>query len=55
MLSETYRNRPDWARRLNYLGPATGSARNAIPIDADDLLATDSNGYGDTFRRGPLR
>ena len=39
-MTEPYRRRPDWVRRLNYLGPATGDARHAVPIDPEELLAT---------------
>jgi hypothetical protein len=36
-MSERYR-RPDWVRRLNAMGPASGSAGRLVPLDAGDLL-----------------
>lgn len=36
----SYRNRPDWLRRLNYLGPAAGDPRHVIPLDPAEMLAT---------------
>jgi len=35
-----YRNRPDWLRRLNQFGPATGDPRHVIPLDPEEMLAT---------------
>jgi hypothetical protein len=31
--------RPAWVRRLNAMGEAVGGARNAVPIEADELLS----------------
>lgn len=31
--------RPNWARRLNLLGPAVGDARLIVPLDPEELLA----------------
>jgi hypothetical protein len=36
---EPFRPRPDWVRRLNDFGPATGDPRHVVPLDADALLA----------------
>lgn len=30
--------RPDWVRRLNQFGPATGGAEHVIPLDPDEML-----------------
>lgn len=35
---EPYRVRPDWVRRLNQFGPATGDARNVVPLDPGEML-----------------
>lgn len=35
-----YRTRPDWLRRLNAFGPATGDPRHIVPLDPDEMLAT---------------
>ncbi len=35
---EPFRTRPDWVRRLNDFGPATGDPRLVVPIDANELL-----------------
>lgn len=37
---------PDWVRRLNYLGRATGGAARLIDIDADGLIAEARAGTG---------
>ncbi|MDP6977498.1 MAG: sulfotransferase [Myxococcota bacterium] len=37
---QPHRVRPDWMRRLNQFGPATGDPRNVIPLDPDEMLAT---------------
>lgn len=37
---QAYRERPDWLRRLNQFGPATGDPRHVIPLDPSDMLAT---------------
>ncbi len=37
---QPYRERPDWVRRLNQFGPATGDPRHVVPLDADEMLAT---------------
>lgn len=37
---EPFRRRPDWLRRLNAFGPATGDPRGIVPLDPDELLAT---------------
>lgn len=34
-----YRERPDWLRRLNSFGPATGAAQQLVPLEPDALLA----------------
>ncbi|MCR9096550.1 MAG: sulfotransferase [bacterium] len=34
-----YRDRPDWLRRLNLFGPATGAADQLVPLDPEELLA----------------
>ena len=34
-----YRDRPDWLRRLNRFGPATGAPDAIVPLDPDELLA----------------
>ena len=33
-----YRDRPDWLRRLNRFGPATGAPDAIVPLDPDELL-----------------
>jgi hypothetical protein len=40
IIMQTYRERPDWLRRLNQFGPATGSASRVVPLDANEMLAT---------------
>lgn len=35
-----YRERPDWLRRLNQFGPATGDPRLVVPLDPDELVET---------------
>jgi hypothetical protein len=35
---DVYRPRPDWVRRLNALGPATGSPKSIVPLDPSELL-----------------
>lgn len=35
----SYRERPDWLRRLNGFGPATGAPDRIVPLDPDELLA----------------
>ena len=37
---EPYRTRPDWLRRLNQFGPATGDPRHVVPLDPAEMLAT---------------
>jgi len=37
---EPYRPRPDWVRRLNQFGPATGDPRHVIPLDPAEMLET---------------
>ena len=37
---EPYRKRPDWLRRLNQFGPATGDPRHVVPLDPAEMLAT---------------
>ncbi len=41
-----YRKRPDWLRRLNLFGPATGDARYVVPLDPADMLATARSSTG---------
>ncbi|MCB0995561.1 MAG: sulfotransferase [Acidimicrobiales bacterium] len=36
----SFLERPDLVRRLNLFGPATGDARNIVPLDPDEMLAT---------------
>jgi hypothetical protein len=36
-MAERYR-RPDWVRRLNAMGPASGGSRRLVPLDAGDLI-----------------
>ena len=41
-----YRERPDWVRRLNQFGPATGDPRFIVPLDPAELLAQARAGTG---------
>ena len=34
-----HRERPDWVRRLNQFGPATGDPRFIVPLDPEELLS----------------
>ncbi len=36
---QPYRERPDWVRRFNQFGPATGDPRYIVPLDPTELLA----------------
>ena len=36
----SYRQRPDWLRRLNDFGPATAASRSIVPLDPSELLAS---------------
>ena len=36
----SYRQRPDWLRRLNDFGPATAAPRSIVPLDPSELLAS---------------
>jgi hypothetical protein len=44
-----FRTRPDWVRRLNLFGPATGDPRRLVPLDPDEMLeaAFESTGLDD--------
>jgi hypothetical protein len=47
-MRDRYR-RPDWVRRVNAMGPASGGPRHLVPIDADELIeqAQASTGIGE--------
>jgi Sulfotransferase family len=47
-MGERYR-RPDWVRRVNAMGPASGGARRLVPIEAGELIdqARASTGIAD--------
>lgn len=61
-MGDRYR-RPDWVRRLNAMGPASGGARRAVPLVADHLIdhtrestgITDPGDLGDGDWEGRLR
>lgn len=61
-MEDRYR-RPDWVRRVNAMGPATGGARRLVPIDAGELIdhvrastgVTDAGDLGDGDWEGRLR
>ena len=36
-MAERY-ERPDWVRRLNAMGPASGGAERMVPLAANDLI-----------------
>ncbi len=43
---DAYRVRPDWVRRLNQLGEATGDPRFIVSLDPDEILAQARAGTG---------
>ena len=50
---KVYRKRPDWLRRLNLFGPATGDARHVVPLDPAEMLAIARDSTGLTEIGGP--
>jgi hypothetical protein len=61
-MGDRYR-RPDWVRRVNAMGPATGGARRLVPLDAGELIdharastgIADAGDLGDGDWEGRLR